>query len=221
MGRYIKDNYHIEYMGESAGNYFIFEDGGALLELFIIDNERFKDELAALGFTQKREEQKKPRGFFYEMINDDNRIKGRKRPVYISGDFRLERVPEKVKKEFLIYRRDARKGSSAYSPLPHDAPHKEGSREIEGMREWANFYKFELLDDGTYRACLDEAWNGGSYYSGGTINTDIPEEAFELSYDEFLAGVIKLAAAEHYGFTADMLREKKGLKEFFGFPPII
>ena len=217
MARYIKDRYHIEYKGENAGNYFIYEDGGASLELFIIEDERFKSELADMGFTKKNETQDKPRGFFYEMISEQNRLKERKRPVYISGDFRLERVPEKVSKEFLIYRRDAKKGSKAYSPLAHDAPHKEGSRVIEGMKEWANFYKFELLDDGTYRAALDEAWDGGSYYSGGTINVDIPEEAFKLKYDEFLEGVVKLAAAAHYGFTADMLKAKKGLKEFFGF----
>ena len=215
--RYIKDCYHIEYKGEKAGSYSIFEDGGALLELFITDDERYKEELAALGFTQKNETQEKPRGFFFEMINEKNRVKERRRPIYISGDFRLERVPIKVEKEFLVYKRDAKKGSSAYSPLPHDAPHYEGSKTPDGMREWANFYKFELLDDGTYRAALDEAWDGGSYYSGGTINTDIPEEAFELSYDEFLAGVVKLAAAEHYGFTAEQLFQKKGLKEFFGY----
>lgn len=30
------------------------------------------------------------------------------------------------KKKFIIYRSDARKGSSAYSPKPHSAPHFEG-----------------------------------------------------------------------------------------------
>ena len=38
-----------------------------------------------------------------------------------------------------------------------------------------------------------------------------------LSYDEFLERVITLASAKHYGFTPDDLKEKKGLKEFFGF----
>jgi len=40
---------------------------------------------------------------------------------------------------------------------------------------------------------------------------------FALSYDEFLERVITLAAAKHYGFTVDDLKERKGLKEFFGF----
>ena len=83
------------------------------------------------------------------------------------------------KKKFMIYRRDARKGSSAYSPKPHSAPH--------------------------------------SHYGGGTICVDIPQEWFGLSYDDFLERVITLAAATHYGFTADDLKEREGLKEFLGF----
>ena len=51
----------------------------------------------------------------------------------------------------------------------------------------------------------------------GTINVAIPKEWFVLSYDEFLERVITLASAKHYGFTPDDLKEKKGLKEFFGF----
>ncbi len=46
---------------------------------------------------------------------------------------------------------------------------------------------------------------------------DIPAEWFELSYDEFLERLITLAAAKHYGFTTDELKEKKGLKDFLGF----
>ena len=33
----------------------------------------------------------------------------------------------------------------------------------------------------------------------------------------FLERVITLASAAHYGFTIDDLKEKEGLKEFFGF----
>jgi hypothetical protein len=60
-------------------------------------------------------------------------------------------------------------------------------------------------------------WWGGGHNEGGTIHTDIPEEWFELSYDEFLENVVTLSAASHYGFTPDELKEKQGLKEFFGF----
>ena len=60
------------------------------------------------------------------------------------------------KKKFIIYRRDARKGSSAYSPKPHSAPHFEGHY-VEGMEEWASHYRFNKRDDGKYEAELDEA----------------------------------------------------------------
>ena len=99
------------------------------------------------------------------------------------------------KEKFMIYRRDAKKGEATYSPKSHSAPHFEGHYEAE----------------------LDEAWNEGSHYGGGTINVDIPKEWFSLSYDEFLERVITLASAAHYGFTIDDLKEKEGLKEFFGF----
>ena len=120
------------------------------------------------------------------------------------------------KEKFMIYRRDAKKGEATYSPKSHSAPHFEGHY-VEGMEEWASWYCFNKKDDGTYEAELDEAWNEGSHYGGGTINVVIPKEWFALSYDEFLERVITLAAAKHYGFTVDDLKERKGLKQFFGF----
>ena len=120
------------------------------------------------------------------------------------------------KEKFYIYRRDARKGSPAYSPKPHSAPHYEG-RYIEGMEEWASWYCINKKDDGTYEAELDEAWDEGNHYGGGTITVDIPKEWFDLPYDDFLGHVVTLAAASHYGFTADDLKQKKGLKEFLGY----
>ena len=89
------------------------------------------------------------------------------------------------KEKFMIYRRDAKKGEATYSPKSHSAPHFEGHY-VEGMEEWASWYCFNKKDDGTYEAELDEAWNEGSHYGGGTINVDIPKEWFALSYDEFL-----------------------------------
>ena len=58
--------------------------------------------------------------------------------------------------KFLVYDRMARKGSSAYSPRSHSAPHFEGHY-VEGMEEWASHYCFNLKEDGTYEAELDEA----------------------------------------------------------------
>ena len=45
----------------------------------------------------------------------------------------------------------------------------------------------------------------------------IPEEWFDMPYDEFLKNLVTLAAAAHYGFTPGELKRKKGLKKFFGF----
>ena len=120
------------------------------------------------------------------------------------------------KEKFMIYRRDAKKGEATYSPKSHSAPHFVGHY-VEGMEEWASWYCFNKKEDGSYEAELDEAWNEGSHYSGGTIDVDIPKEWFALSYDDFLERVITLAAATHYGFTVDDLKERKGLKEFLGF----
>ena len=116
----------------------------------------------------------------------------------------------------MIYRRDAKKGEATYSPKSHSAPHFVGHY-VEGMEEWASWYCFNKKEDGSYEAELDEAWNEGSHYGGGTIDVDIPKDWFALSYDDFLERVITLAAATHYGFTVDDLKEKEGLKEFFGF----
>ena len=120
------------------------------------------------------------------------------------------------KEKFMIYRRDAKKGEATYSPKSHSAPHFEGHY-VEGMEEWASWYCFNKKEDGTYEAELDEAWNEGSHYGGGTIDVDIPKEWFALSYNDFLEHVITLAGAKHYGFTVDDLKDKEGLKEFFGF----
>ena len=131
----------------------------------------------------------------------------------------MERIPKDVDK-FWIYRRDAKMGATTYSPKSHSAPHREGSRVIEGMEEWASWYCYNKKDDGMFEAELDEAWNGGSHYDGGTIRVEIPEEWLSLPYDDFLERVVTLAAASHYGFTPEDLREKEGLKAFFGFDNI-
>ena len=86
------------------------------------------------------------------------------------------------------------------------------------MKEWASWYCFNKMDDGTYEAELDEAWWwGGGHNDGGTIHTAIPEEWFDLPYEEFLEHVVGLASAAHYGFTVKELKSKKGLRKFFGF----
>ena len=143
---------------------------------------------------------------------------GRKRVIYQDGSLKLEREPKETGERFSVYRRSAEKGEPDYSPLPHNAPHHEGPNTPKDMREWASWYAFNKMDDGTYQAELDEAWWwGGSHNDGGTMRREIPEEWFELPYEDFLSQVVRLAAAAHYGFTAEMLKEREGLKEFFGF----
>jgi hypothetical protein len=125
-------------------------------------------------------------------------------------------VQRHSKEKFMVYDRWAKKGSPTYSLKPHSAPHFEGKRDT-GLEEWANHYCFNRKEDGTYEAELDEGWDEGSHYGGGTIHVDVEKGWFELPYDEFLQNVLKLAAATHYGFTLEDLKEKEGLKEFFGF----
>ncbi|MBS7262515.1 MAG: hypothetical protein KIG36_02785 [Eubacteriales bacterium] len=130
---------------------------------------------------------------------------------------RVERISLEVDK-FWVYRRSASKGQIGYSEKDYSAPHCEGGREIEGMREWASWYCFNKTDDGMYEAELDEAWCwGGSRNDGGTIRTEVPEEWLTLPYDGFLEKLVTLSSAAHYGFTAAELKEKEGLAEFFGF----
>ena len=61
------------------------------------------------------------------------------------------------------------------------------------------------------KATMSKEWKNGlaTTASSGTINVAIPKEWFDLSYDEFLERVITLAAAKHYGFTPNDLKEKK------------
>ncbi|MBR1752140.1 MAG: hypothetical protein IJ740_14955 [Ruminococcus sp.] len=218
MSGMIQDEYKIEYKGEYAGTYYIYDDNEACLDLYFGREDEMKADFEALGFKKNEYRQKKPHGFFFDMMTEENRDKSRIRPVYHSGDFKLERIPWRTQDRFFVYRRDAKQGEEGYSPLAHDAPHKEGPNTPEDMREWANWYSFEKFDDNTYQASLDEAWWwGGGHNDGGTVHRDIPEEWFKLSYDGFLERVVTLSSAAHYGFTPEILKEKEGLKEFFGF----
>ena len=214
---YITDEYHIDYKGEQVGYYCIFNNKASSFNLAWGLSEETKAALAAFGLKDNME-RKQPIKAFSEMIKDENRMPGRKRPIYVSGDFRLERKPRETDERYSVYRRSADKVAPDYSELPHDAPHYEGEKTPEGMREWASWYAFVKMDDGTYQAELDEAWWwGGGHNDGGTIRRELPEEIFELPYDEFLEEVVGYAYAAHYGFTAQILKEKPGLKEFFGF----
>ncbi len=214
---YIKDNYTVYYKDKIVGYYYVFSDGRHQYTTDWGSPWDIEKELKALGLD-KEYEVKKAKKPFSELINDKNRVGGLKRIIYTDGTLTLERRSQQSGERFSVYRRSAEKGDADYSPLRHDAPHYEGEHTPESMREWASWYAFNKMDDGTYEAELDEAWWwGGGHNDGGTIHREIPEEWFELPYEEFLENVVTLAAAAHYGFTAEMLLQKEGLKEFFGY----
>lgn len=213
------DHYKITYNDLYVGSYYVYDDNSYNYTVNSWDKELepIKDLLEKIGLL-KNKEAKKPVTAITKMMTVENRVKGRKRPIYHSDGLTLERIPNETNERFLVYRCDAKKNEPGYSDKSHSAPHYEGEKTPEGMKEWTTWYAFVKMDDGTYEAALDESWWwGGGHNDGGTIHTDIPEEWFELSYDEFLENVVTLSAAAHYGFTPDELKEKQGLKEFFGF----
>lgn len=214
---YLQDNYTVRYNDKIVGYYQVMSDGRAFYDLAWGMPGEMEAELKELGLARKRESDK---AFppFTELIRDENRVPGRKRILYRSGPVLLERKPRETGERYMVYRRNAEKDEPDYSPLPHDAPHWEGAKTPEGMREWASWYAFNKMDDGTYEAELDEAWWwGGGHNDGGTIHTEIPEDWFALPYEDFLAKLVTLASAAHYGFTPELLLEKKGLRAFLGF----
>lgn len=214
---YIQDNYTVRYNDKIVGYYYVMSDGSAEYRTACGSPWEIEAELKELDLAKKREGDKAFRPFT-ELICDENRVPGRRRIFYRSGPVLLERESRKTGERYSVYRRNAEKDEPDYSPLPHDAPHREGPKTPEGMREWVSWYAFNKMDDGTYEAELDEAWCwGGGHNDGGTIHREIPEEWFALPYEEFLENVVTLAAAAHYGFTLEMLLGKPGLREFFGY----
>lgn len=210
------NDYKVFYDDARVGHYYVFDDE-VRYSSFCRDNEGYSEDQKQLGLDTSYQGHE-PLQLFADLIDAANRVPGTRRVIYQKGHVKLERTPNRTDERFSVYRRSADEGDPDYSPLPHDAPHYEGPSTPEGMREWASWYAFNKMDDGTYEAELDEAWWwGGGHNDGGTIHREIPEEWFELPYEEFLQEVVSLAAAAHYGFTAEMLLEREGLREFFGF----
>ncbi|MBP0968754.1 MAG: hypothetical protein J5744_01260 [Oscillospiraceae bacterium] len=212
---YLKNEYTVYLDGRCVGYYYSFSDGTYRFYTANGSPWDIGERLTALGLAEEKEERIES---LEKVIKKKYLLPGSRRPVYEKDGLRLERVPRETNEFFSIYRRAADEGDSDYSPLRHDAPHWEGEHTPEGMREWANYYLIRKMDDGTYQAELDEAWWwGGSHNDGGTIHTEVPEEWFSMPYDEFLEKLVTIAAAAHYGFTADMLKDRKGLREFLGY----
>lgn len=212
----IKDDYSVYYKDSCIASYYVFNDGNACYstsEYSFIGLE--KEDIPAI--FKRNAERKGTVPFMAEIIAERNRVQGMKRPIYRSGDITVKRIPKETGEKFWIYKRSAEKGEEGYSEKGYSTRHYEGPHTPEDMKEWASWYCFNKMDDGTYEAELDEAWCwGGGHNDGGTIHADIPEERFALPYDEFLKNVVTLAHAAHFGFTSEELKRKKGLKKFFG-----
>ena len=213
---YIKDEYRISYKGENIGTYYVYTNKHTCFNAFESNIKPFKSELKKLGLDKEIEADKHIE-IFKNMMKKSFRVPNTRKVIFKDGFLEIEKIPDDVDK-FWVYRLSAEKGEDGYSTKKYDAPHYEGEKTPEGMREWASWYAFNKKDDGMFEAELDEAWWwGGGHNDGGTIRTEVPEEWLSLPYDEFLEKVVTLSSASHYGFTAEDLKKKKGLKEFFGF----
>jgi len=210
----IAEEYRIRWGDRQIGSYDVFEDGSSEFRAFR-SLEPPPEELAALGLTgDRRLKSRLP--LFKALQEKGERVPGTRKAVWRDGALTMERIPKDTEK-FYIYRRSAKKGDADYSPKAHSAPHRAGNRVVEGMEEWASWYAFNKKDDGTFEAELDEAWNEGSHNGGGTIRLEVPEAWLDLPWEDFTERLVTLAAAAHYGFTPEDLREKAGLKAFFGY----
>jgi len=213
----ITDHYNVYYKDHCIACYHVYDNGDSCYSTSDFSFIGLEKENIPAAF-KRQTEQKGAVPFMAEIMTEQNRVKGRKTPIYQSGNFTVKRVPHETGERFVVYRRSAKEGEEGYSKKDYSAPHYEGPKTPEGMKEWASWYYFNKMDDGTYEAELDEAWWwGGGHNDGGTIHTAIPEEWFDMPYDEFLKNLVTLAAAAHYGFTPGELKRKKGLKKFFGF----
>ena len=205
---YIKDQYEVIYGDRTVGYYYVYSDDSVSYSTAWGSPWDLEEQLKALKLD-KEKKRKKPLKQFSDIICEEYRIPGTRKRIYQKDMIRLERYSRETDERYYVYKRSAEEGDPEYSPLRHDAPHNEGPHTPEGMREWASWYAFVKMDDGNYQAELDEAWWwGGGHNDGGTIRREIPEEWFDLPYEEFLENVVTLAAAAHYGFTAEMLKEK-------------
>ena len=111
---WIIDHYKITYNGLYVGEYYIYGDNTYRYYVNSWDKELepIKDLLEKKGLL-KNKESKKPITAITKMMKDENRVKGRKRPIYHNDGFTLERIPNETNERFLVYRCDAKKASRA------------------------------------------------------------------------------------------------------------
>ena len=211
----ITEEYRIRYGEKQIGSYYLFEDGSSDFRAYR-SLEPLPEGLEALGLTKDRRS-KSRLSLFKALQEKGERVPGTRKVIWRDGPLSMERIPEDTEK-FYIYRRSARRGEERYSPRDYiPSPRSEGSGIPKGTVVWADWYAFNKKEDGMFEAELDEAWNEGGHYGGGSIRTEVPEAWLDLPWEDFLARLVTLSDASRYGFTPEDLRSKAGLKEFFGF----
>ena len=210
----ITEEYRIRYGDRQIGSYYLFEDGSSEFRAYR-SLEPPPEAPAALGLTKDRRS-KSPLPPFKALQEKGERVPGTRKVIWRDGPLTMERVP-KDREKIYIYRRSARRGEEGYSPRDYTAPRSEGPGIPKGTAVWADWYAFTKKEDGMFEAELDEAWNEGSHYGGGTIRAEVPEAWLDLPWEDFPERLVTLAAASSYGFTPEDLRAKAGLKAFFGF----
>ena len=210
----VTEEYRIRCGERQLGSYYVFEDGSSEFRAFR-SLEPPPEEAEAMGLTKDRRS-KSRLALFKALQEKGERVPGTRKAIWRDGPLTMERIPKDAEK-FYIYRRMANKGDADYSPKPHAAPHYEGKKTPAGMEEWASWYAFNKKEDGMFEAELDEAWDEGSHYGGGTIRVEVPEGWLDLPWEELTERLVTLSAASRYGFTPEDLRAKAGLRAFFGY----
>ena len=145
---WIVDHYKITYNDLFVGSYYVYEDNTCRYYVNSWKNELepIKDLLEKKGLL-KDKDTKRPIAAITKMMTAENRVKGRKRSIYHCDGLTLERIPNETNERFLVYRHDANKGQPGYSDKDHSAPHYEGEKTPEGMREWTTWYAFVKMDE--------------------------------------------------------------------------
>ena len=138
MGGIIREEYKIAYKDVHIGAYYVYEDGSSEYRFHVrTGTEPFLAELEALGLTKNhRRKTHYPR--FRAILHKGEQVPGTRKRILRDGPISMERVPKDADR-FSVYRRSANKGDADYSPKPHAAPHREGSRIVEGREEWASW----------------------------------------------------------------------------------
>lgn len=202
---------------QSVAYYYVYTPNHAIYEPSQYIDE-YKKIVTDPQMRKEVESKQGPVSFIADMIKEENRDKSKKRLTYVCGPYVIERESQRTDENFMAYCCWAKEGQEGYSPVDHSVPHVEVEGVSTGISEWVRHYSFHKMDDGTYEVELDEAWYwGGSHDDGGTVKRPVPDEWFELPYEQFLEKLLTICGAARYKFTVEELLARQGLRQFFGF----